>query len=62
MHYLSFLYAINYVASHLLDVRERERERERSCTHARNCVHLNMIEIVPTIKNCITSNASVLMN
>ena len=37
VHQLSFLLKLNYVASHLLAV----RERESSSIHARNCVYLN---------------------
>ena len=42
MHQLSFQYILNYVASHLLTVRERERERL--------AVHMHGIVII-TIKN-----------
>ena len=35
------------LSSHLLVV----RKRESGCTHARNCVYLSKIEIVPTITN-----------
>ena len=60
MHQLSFLYVLNYVASHLLAV----QERGRVAVHMQGTLFtLARLTIVPTIKNLYhILYESILMN